>query len=108
MNSLFILLLPSILGLKIISHLYPKKTNRDLIFYYLLLILFSNVICMLFVVLVNKFDGNLCMYIGDHLKFSLKYVFLSIFTNVILGFVFSILIKNFKISLEVKNEKKNN
>lgn len=108
MNSLFILLLPSVLGLKIINHLYNKKSNRDLVFYYLLLVLCSNILCMLFVVSANKFDGNLCLYMNEHLIFSFKYLILSVFTNIILGFAFSILIKNFKFSLEVKNEKKNN
>lgn len=108
MYSLLIILLPSVLGLKIINHLCVKMKNKELLFNYLLLVLFSNMVCMGLVVLLNNFDENLCLYIDEHLKFAFKYLLLLIITNTLLGFVFSVSIKNFKIKLEVKNEIKNN
>lgn len=108
MNSLFILFLPSILGLKIINHLNQDKKNKELIIYFLLLVLFSNIVCIGSVVFLNNFDGNLLLYFEEHLKFSFKYMLLSVVINIVLSFVFSLLIKNFSIKLEVKNENKKN
>lgn len=69
-----------------------------------MLVLFSNFICMGVIIILNNFDSNIFLYMAEHLKFSFKYLILSMLANLILGFIFSIFIKYVSISLEVKNE----
>lgn len=107
MYSLLVLLLPSIIGLKFMDLLNKFKSIKDFIIYYLMLVLFSNYLCIFIVVAINKFNENLFSYIENHLTFSFKYLTLLIIINLLLAFIFSIIIKNFNISLEVKHEKKN-
>ncbi len=107
MYSLFTIFLPSVLGLKIIDHLNPKLKIKDLIIYYFLLVLISNILCIGVDLLLNNFEESLVIYISEHLGFAFKYLLFSTVVNFFLGFAFSILIKNFSISLEVKNETKN-
>ena len=76
MNFLFCFLLPSILGVKIIIELNKDLNLKDIILHYLLLLLFSNFICMGIIIVLNNFDGNLIMYTLEHLKFAFKYVLL--------------------------------
>lgn len=104
MYSLLIFLLPSVLGIKIIDILSKKGKIKDFVIYYLLLVLFSNFICMGAIIILNNFDSNIFLYMTEHLKFSFKYLILSMLVNLILGFIFSIFIKYVSISLEVKNE----
>lgn len=106
MYSLFIFFLPSVLGIKILKKLNNNDNIKELIVYYLLLVLFSNFICSSIIVLLNNFDGNLVLYVEEHLKFSLKYLILSTSINVLLSFIYSIFIKNLNVILEVKNENK--
>ena len=109
MNSLFVILLPSLICLKLISKLLEEKDNKILVFYYLMLLFFSNLICFAIIVIFNKFDGNLIIYIEEHLKFALKYSILSIIVNIGLSFILSICSKYLNIKLEVnyENNKKN-
>lgn len=99
-------LLPSILGSKIIMKFNSSRKLKEIILDYLLLVLFSNLICMFIIVLVNKFDGNLMIYLSEHLAFAVKYLFMSIVINFVLAFIFSIFIKYVDIKLEVKCENK--
>ncbi len=95
MYSLLIFLLPSVLGIKIVDTLVKREKIKDFIIYYLLLVLFSNFICMGIIIILNNFDGNLFLYIMEHLKFSFKYILLSIVINIFLSFVFSAFTKYF-------------
>ena len=109
MNHILIYFLPSVIGLNL--YLYLNKKNIDIfnqIKIYSILTLLSNLLCMLFDLLVNKFAYNLTDYIENNLSFAIKYVLLSIIINIILSFVFIIVKKHISISVEVKkNEKKN-
>ena len=106
MYSLICFLLPSMLGLKILDKLNKINTKKDFIIYYSLLVLFSNFICSILIIVLNKFDGNLCLYIDEHLMFTCKYILLSLIINITLSFIISVCIKNCDISLEVQSEKK--
>ena len=106
MYNLFIFFLPSVLGIKVLKKLNKNDNIKELFLYYLLLVLFSNFICSGIIVLLNNFDGNLVLYAQEHLKFSIKYLILSISINLLLSFIYSILIKNLNVILEVKYENK--
>lgn len=99
-------LLPSIFGLKFIMKFNENRSIKDIIIDYLLLVVLSNFILMSIVVLINKFDGNLINYSLEHLKFSVKYIALSLVINLILSFIYSIFIKCVDIKLGVKRENK--
>lgn len=105
MNSIFVIMLPSILGIKTIELLVGERNNKEIIKDYLNILLLSNYISIALIAIVNKFEYNLIDYINDNMLFAFKYLSISIVISIILGFIFSILIKNVKISLEVKNEK---
>lgn len=107
MYCLISFFLPSMLGLKILDKLSKINTKKDFVIYYSLLVLFSNFICSIFIIILNKFDGNLCLYIDEHLMFTCKYILMSLIVNLILSFIMGICIKNCDISLEVKHEKNN-
>lgn len=106
MNFIFCFLLPSIIGIKLIVEFNKEIDLKDTFLYYLLLVLLSNFICIGVIIILNNFDGNLIMYASEHLKFAFKYILLSIIINALLAFIFSILIKNLKIALEVQKESK--
>lgn len=106
MSCIFVFLLPSILGLKFIMKFNEDRKLKDIVVDYLLLVLISNFICMSIVVLINKFDGSLINYTLEHLKFSVKYLAISLIINVILSFIYSVFIKCVDIKLEVKRENK--
>lgn len=104
--GILILILPSVLGIKIIQRIKNNVNTRDLIMYFLLLVLFSNFLIMLPIILLNGFDGNILTYINDHYIFSFKYELLSIFVNCILPVLFIIVEKYLQVDVEVKDEER--
>lgn len=108
MNSLIVYFLPSILGIKVYSILNKEKNKFELFVNYLLHVLFSNIICMLVLMLLKHDVLNLFEYIESNYIFSIKYMSLTIFINLILAFIFTILTKYFYLSVEVKHEEKHN
>lgn len=103
MNYLFCMLLPSLIGMIVIEKLNGKESVKKQVTNYLLLVFFSNLLLMLSIALINKFDYNLILYISEHMTFALKYTFLSIVINLILAFLISYINKYFDISIEVKH-----
>ena len=87
MNSLFVILLPSIVGTRIVSELTKNKEIKSMILNYLILLLFSNLLCFIVIYIFSSFDKNLILYIGSHLKFATKYILMSVVFNIILGFL---------------------
>ena len=114
MSSLFCFMLPSVLGLVVYKSLVKEDNKINLLLSYLLLVLFSNTINLVLVEVLNKFDGSLVEYVTYHSMFALKYIIISLISNVFLGYVFGLIKKNFAITLEMvdanekKSSKKNN
>lgn len=107
MNAVFCIILPSILGIDFYSKLIKEKDKMGLIFKFSELLLFSNLLCMITVKIINNFEWNLIDYIQNNNYFAVKYVILLIILNLFLAFIFSVLKKDFSISLEKENKQKN-
>lgn len=106
LSSIFVFLLPSVLGIKFVMKFNENRKIKDIIIDYLLLVLLSNLILMLIVIIINKFDGNIFDYSLEHLKFSVKYICLSLIINFTLSIIYSVFIKCVDIKIEVKHEDK--
>ena len=105
MNSMFVYLLPSIIGIKIYNILTKNNNIKDLIINYLSLVLTSNLILIIVLLIKNKFKYNLTDYIESNMAFSLKYLLISIILNIIIGYIYSIINRNISFKLErVKND----
>ena len=95
--------LPSVIGLCLYLYLnnYKESVYKD-IRTYLIFVLISNYICVIFDIIKNKFEYNLTYYIENYLLFSFKYLTISIIVNILLAFIFTIIKKYLSVSIEVK------
>ncbi len=87
MCGLLVFLLPSILGIKVFDIFFKKAKIKDLVINYLLMVLLSNTICIGIIIVLNKHNGDIFLYMMEHLRFYYKYLLLSMFINIILGFL---------------------
>lgn len=108
MYSFMVFLLPSLLGLKIFIHLTKQSKYIEIIQTYGLLVLFSNMLCMLILMFTGKGEYNLIEYAKSNYMFCFKYICMMIIINIFISFVFFVVDKYFVFEVEVKNEKKNN
>lgn len=106
MNFFIVYLLPSILGLKLFMNFNKERKIFDLIIYYLLFVLFSNFFAMIFLIITNSGEYNLINYSSTNLLFCVKYMSVTLFLNIILSVLFSIISKYFTFTIEVENERK--
>lgn len=104
MNSILVYFLPSIIGIKIYEVLTKNKNNKDLIFNYLTLVLISNFVLMIILYIKNRFEYNLTDFIENNMAFSIKYILFSIITNILLGYLYSIINKDVSFKLERINQ----
>ena len=108
MNFLISFIVPSLLGFRLLEKLIEKQfQKRDFIFYYLMFLLFTNSISVVFSCLLFGLNGNLEASLLASPIFSVKYILLSIVVSIFLGIVFAVIKRYVSVSLEVvKNEKK--
>ena len=108
MNFLISFFVPSLLGVRLLERLIEKQfEKRDFVFYYLLILLFTNSISVVFSCWLFGLGGNLEASLMGSPLFSVKYILLSIIVSVILGLGIAVLKRYVSVSLEVvKNEKK--
>ena len=106
MYSFIVFLLPNLMGLKLFVHF--NKTTKIIDFFQIfgLLTLFSNLVCMLFLIFLNKGEYNLIYYASTNFIFATKYICIMLISNIMLALLFTIVDKYIKIDIEVKNEKK--
>lgn len=104
MNSILVYFLPSIIGIKIYEVLTKNKNYKDLIFNYLTLVLISNFVLMIILYIKNRFEYNLTDFIENNMAFSIKYILFSIITNILLGYLYSIINKDVSFKLERINQ----
>ena len=106
MSFIFVFILPSVFGFKLLYENIEKKNKLGLALYECMILILSNLICTILVLLVNKNDCNIVEYAASSMKFSIIYIVLSIFIGCIIGFIITIIDKYFSIDIEVKYEKK--
>ncbi|MBQ6494989.1 MAG: hypothetical protein IJI49_03200 [Bacilli bacterium] len=100
---------PSIIGLFALEKLLKeyKFKKRDYIYYYTLLNLFSNSLCMI----IFRLFSNTYTYIETNLEiysmYFVKYVLLSIIINIALAIIITCIKKYIKISIEVQEKNDN-
>lgn len=105
MNFILVFILPSVFGFKLIYENLDKKSKFNLFLYECMLLLISNLICTFLTLTVTKKDLNIVKYASSSAKFSLLYIVLLIFVGCIIGFIITIVVKYFRINIEVKHEK---
>jgi len=106
MNFFIIYLLPSVLGLKLFMNFNKERKLFDLIIYYLLFVLFSNLFTMMFWIITNNGKYNLINFSSIDFDFCVSYISVALVLNVILSILFSIISKYITFTIEVENEGK--
>lgn len=106
MNFIFVFILPSVFGFKLIYDNVDKKNKINLIIYECMLLLISNLICSILVLIKSSEDYSIVLNASNSIKFSIIYIILSIFIGCIVGFIITIFDKYFNINIEVKYDKK--
>ena len=106
MNFIFVFILPSVFGFKLIYDNVDKSKKMNLIIYECILLLLSNLICSILVLIKNSEDCNIVLNAANSIKFSIIYIILSIFIGCIVGFIITVVDKYFSINIEVCHEKK--
>lgn len=100
-------MLPSVFGVKILDYLNKNLSLKNIIFYYLILVLCSNIFNCFFAYLLFGVNSNLLSNISEYPILFCKFSMLSIVINVILSLIILIIQKNVKIEVVVdKNENK--
>ena len=106
MNFVFVFILPSVFGFKLLYENIDKKNKFNLFLYECMIVLLSNLICTILVFIKNDVDCNIVNYVSSSMNFSIIYIILSIFIGCIIGFIITIIDKYLSINVEVKYEKK--
>ena len=106
MNFIFVFILPSIFGFKLIHANVDKKNKLNLIIYGGMLLLINNLLTSILVLFKNSDDFNIVYSATNSVKMSIAYIFLSIFIGCIVGLLITIFDKYLNINVEVKHEKK--
>lgn len=106
MSFVIIFFLPSIFGLKLFMGSNKEEKHFDLLIYYLLLVLFSNLIEMFILSYTSLGDINIVNYINSSYVFSVKYIFINLVLNTLLSIIFTIIKKYFTFTIEVEHEEK--
>lgn len=106
MYSLMAILCPSVFGIKLLDYFNKRISLKNTIYYYLLLVMFSNVLTSVFVYIFFKTSSNYIEYLNTLPIFFAKYVLVSLLINFILVIIITVSMKNMSFKIEVKNEKK--
>ena len=105
MNYVFVFILPSVFGFKLIYNNVEKHDKLNLIIYECILLLITNLICSAFVLFKNSGEYSIVYNATNSTKFSVAYIIFSIFISLIVGLIITIFDKYLKINVEVKHEK---
>lgn len=106
MNAIFAFILPSVLGLKLFMHFNKNKKMFDLIIYYLLFILFSNLVVMIIVNITHGGVQNIFEYLNSDLLVTINYTINALIINILLSIIFTVIDKYIVFDIEVENERK--
>ena len=101
------LLLPSLIGYKVFMIVNKKrKLNiESKVFYYLMFVLFSNMTSVILSSIFFNLNTNLEASLEASPLFSIKYIIISIISNIVLVVIFSF-IKEVSFSIDIKKKDK--
>ncbi len=100
MNYLYIFILPTFVGLSIYKNLLKENSIADLIIKYGAINIITNSLILFFWRIYTGFDQNVIEYLAGKSYYSTLYVFIAILLSSILGFIFAIITKGMKLSIE--------
>ena len=106
MNFIFVFILPSVFGFKLMYNNIEKKDKMNLFIYECMILLLSNLICSILFLLKNRAIYNIVEYMNISMGYAIIYIALSSIIGCIIGFLIIVVSKYFNISIEVKYEKK--
>ena len=106
MNILFVLLFPSVIGLKLIMILNKDKKIFEYIVDYLLLVFLNNFIATIIISIFNSGIYNIADYITNNLDFAIKYIIITCVLGVILSLLITIIKKYLTLDIEVVKDEK--
>lgn len=97
--GLMAILLPSVLGVKILDYLNKGLDLKNTVYYYFILVLFSNFFNNIFSYLIFKINENIFYSLCEYPILFSKFILVSIVINILLVFLIIILQKNIKIDV---------
>ena len=106
MNILFVLLFPSVIGLKLIMILNKDKKIFEYIVDYLLLVFLNNFIATIIINIFNSGIYNIADYITNNLDFAIKYTIITSTLAIILSILITIIKKYLTLDIEVVKDEK--
>ena len=106
MSFIFVFILPSVFGFKLLYNNVEKKDNLNLLIYESIILLLSNLICCILVIIKNKGIYDIASYASGNIGFSIAYIFLSAIIGCIISIILIFAHQYFNISVEVRHEKK--
>lgn len=108
MEGFIAIMVPSIIGLNFFEILNGELNNFDRLSVYSLLLIFSNIINIVFSYFFFNIKYDLCNQLSSLPIFCVKYIILSLIVNFILVFILIIFKENISFNIKVgnKNEKK--
>ena len=108
MNFVFVFILPSVFGFKLIYDNVDRNNKINLIMYECMLLVISNLLTSILVLFKNKGEYSVVLNATNSTRFAVAYIFLSILIGIVVGLIITILDKYLNISVEVKHENKKN
>ena len=109
MNYLYVFIFPTFVGLSIYKNLLKEKDLSDLIIKYGAINVITNSLIIFFWRVYTGFDQNVIEFLERTSYYSTLYVFIAIILSSLLGLLFAVFTKNFRIALEkedIKDEDK--
>lgn len=106
MFMLIAVLVPSLVGVKILDYLEKGISLKNGIYYFAILLLFSSVIDNILTYLLFNINSDILTYLNTLPIFFCKYILISVVINVLLAIIIFIIKSNVIFEIEVeKNEK---
>lgn len=102
MFMLIAVLIPSVVGVKIIDYLVHGLNLKRTIYWFAILLLISTCLNNIIVYLAFGLDSNILSHLNNLPIFFCKYVLISFIINIVMAFGIVVCMKNF--SIEIKKE----
>ena len=107
MFALIAILIPSLIGLKIIEYFFKEFNLKDYIYYYLVLLLFTSILNCIVAYSIFHLEANIFYHLNWLPIYFCKYSLISIFVNVLFAFFIVVIVKNISCKIEVLKSEKN-
>lgn len=107
MYAIIAILLPSVLGVKILDYFNRGLSLKNTIYYFLILVLVSNFLNNIFAHVMFDVSENVFGALNDFPIFFSKFVLVSIIINLFLVFLIVVLQRSLKLEIVAAEEKHN-